>query len=729
MGVMITSEVATIGEIDIPGQGQKQFTTQPGQVTTITIPRTLEMIYGEEAPKPTVHITSRAPISVYVMNSRYQSSGGYAAVPVNVWGTTYTPVTLPNADGGRVSEFLVIAAYDSTLLTIYPSARTNYKYPGQDITVALRKGESYLVQAWPILPGVADLSTSEIRSSRPVGVISGHVRTPITANRTVPLDLWASHQASMLLPRSMWGKEYVSIPTRQTPDRFRVTTESIEPVAIEATHYPAGRAPEKITFMLKHGQIFDSTMLNGRPITGPVHWSSTEPILVTQFRTSGAYGDAENSPSMLPLVPLAQFSTHTAFVAPAFIGPDPLTTHTLTIIARGPAAISTDDPNNPLRSLMLDDTPVHTLAPQLLTQQIGSTGLYYVTLPIDEGGHTLRSHPEHPFTAIAQGNNGGIGDFYTWVAPFWLPQVEIDRTPPRVLSMAVNSQARTITTQITDNTPPYFSGIWEVKVVENLEWQITAPFMPQDPDNDVEVSFRSSNDPSGPLYLELRDRDGNVDTVKVSDGICSKTAYASRSTVEIIGLTKQTVRDSILISANPCGSQAIVQAIDMGTGNAKNYLTVTFENNLTPPFTIPSSNSAMLYFTVDPNTPEGIYVTTITITLDTSIILIPVQLDMRKQGVSSVEAAEPMRITIYPNPFTLATRIDLGEPLGTKSQITISDHLGRAVRHFQASELAGRSTATWNGLDDNGILVPTGVYFITIADGSRRSVHSATLVR
>src|SRR5437868_1463338 len=57
MGLIISSEVATIGSVEVPGQGVKTFSTQPGQVTKIEIPRTVELQISEEVAPSAVHIS------------------------------------------------------------------------------------------------------------------------------------------------------------------------------------------------------------------------------------------------------------------------------------------------------------------------------------------------------------------------------------------------------------------------------------------------------------------------------------------------------------------------------------------------------------------------------------------------------------------------------------------------------------------------------------------------
>lgn len=721
MGLMITSAVATTGQVTIPGSGTQSFTTTPGQVTTIPIPRTLEMTLAEEPPVPCVHITSRAPIAVFVLNSLHQSSAGYPAVPVDLWRSTYLPMSLPNADDERASQFMIIAAYE-TRVTISPSTSTNFNDAWQDITVNLKPGESYLVQARPGGSGIADLSTSEITSTRPIGVVAGHVRTPISPNRTISHDLWASHQAVMLLSDSLWGKEYYTVPMRATPDRFRLTP-AFDNTTIEVTHYPEGKSPEKSTIKLNRGDIFDNSMLNGRPITGPVHWVSTEPFILMQLRTSSGYGDAANSPAMLAVPAMEQFSGHTTFAAPTTIGNNPISSHTLTIIAKG----SGGDPLSSVAAITLNGSPLTAIDPAATWKKIDGN-LYYVTMSVPSGGYTLDSPQGATFTATLTGNNGNLGDFYSWTAPFWVPQVEADATAPRVVETLPITNRKFVTVRISDRTPSYFSGVASVSVVNSPGWKLSSQFAPPYPDNDANVTFETTTDPSGPLTIEMRDRDGNMATTKVIDGICAKTAYADHDKVIIQADQGKSRVDSVTIRANPCGSPAIIKAIDLGTGNAKNYLRIEFKQNQFP-IPIDPNGLEMLYFTTSPSTPVGRYVTTVTITLDTATIVLPVDLNVTLSGVAYDEGAERVEMNLFPNPFNASTQLSFGRALGRGAELTISDYLGRTIRRMSGEDLAGRTSVQWNGVDDRGVAAPAGVYIVTVLDGKGRSVRSATLIR
>jgi len=84
----------------------------------------------------------------------------------------------------------------------------------------------------------------------------------------------------------------------------------------------------------------------------------------------------------------------------------------------------------------------------------------------------------------------------------------------------------------------------------------------------------------------------------------------------------------------------------------------------------------------------------------------------------------------YPNPFNPQTRIDYTVPSAQHVLLTIYNSLGQKVKGLVDQAVpAGNHTVHWNGLNENGISVPAGVYFYRIRAGDFENTKQLTLIR
>jgi len=108
---------------------------------------------------------------------------------------------------------------------------------------------------------------------------------------------------------------------------------------------------------------------------------------------------------------------------------------------------------------------------------------------------------------------------------------------------------------------------------------------------------------------------------------------------------------------------------------------------------------------------------------------------MSEQTVLKLNSAPPLPETSalhlpFPNPFNPQTviRYDLPEPGDVR--LTIYDILGRVVRRLvEGKREGGYHRVTWDGRDDAGHPVASGVYLCRIVAGEYTSVRKMVLVR
>jgi len=85
----------------------------------------------------------------------------------------------------------------------------------------------------------------------------------------------------------------------------------------------------------------------------------------------------------------------------------------------------------------------------------------------------------------------------------------------------------------------------------------------------------------------------------------------------------------------------------------------------------------------------------------------------------------------YPNPFNPVTHIKYDLPEATKVNIMVYDINGRMIKRLIDQNMeAGYHSITWNSLNDNGISVPSGIYFYQILlDNKLHSSRKMLLIK
>jgi hypothetical protein len=84
----------------------------------------------------------------------------------------------------------------------------------------------------------------------------------------------------------------------------------------------------------------------------------------------------------------------------------------------------------------------------------------------------------------------------------------------------------------------------------------------------------------------------------------------------------------------------------------------------------------------------------------------------------------------YPNPFNPATTLAYSVPRESNVSLVIYNILGQKVRTLVNDfKNAGRYTVTWNGLDDSGSAVSSGIYFYSLVSGDVTLVKKMVMLK
>jgi hypothetical protein len=102
-------------------------------------------------------------------------------------------------------------------------------------------------------------------------------------------------------------------------------------------------------------------------------------------------------------------------------------------------------------------------------------------------------------------------------------------------------------------------------------------------------------------------------------------------------------------------------------------------------------------------------------------------------GPTPAPSGDPAAFEIgaaHPNPFVTRTSVSFGLPAAGTVRVVITDVAGRRVRTLAHGLLpAGRHVVRWDGRDDGGTSVASGVYFLVVEAAERQATRKVALVR
>ncbi len=102
-------------------------------------------------------------------------------------------------------------------------------------------------------------------------------------------------------------------------------------------------------------------------------------------------------------------------------------------------------------------------------------------------------------------------------------------------------------------------------------------------------------------------------------------------------------------------------------------------------------------------------------------------------GVDDPSTNMPTAIALnqnYPNPFNPETNIEFALPTAQNVTLQIYNLLGQTVKTLVSGQMdAGYHTARWNGTNENGSQVPSGVYFFRLSTDNFTKTNKMILLR
>jgi hypothetical protein len=289
--LLIVSEYATSGTVDVPGQGWSlSFSCEPNLTTSVIVPNDIAEVYSSQViEQKGIHVSTNDSVTVLALNYNLGTAGAASILPTPIIGTNYVVASYAGI-AGYGSELLIVATEDGTEIEITPSVNTELGDPsGVPFIITLEQGECYQLRA----QSDQDLTATRIKGTpsngicRPFAVFSG------TDCAGLPVGCFAcDHLFGQNFPIPLWGKEYYITP-------FVFELSSDWNVDIPNYTYRIMASEDSTTVVLDGGVPFilnEGEYVEYNYQEGPHCITSLNPIAVIQYMqgiSCGGNGDPE----------------------------------------------------------------------------------------------------------------------------------------------------------------------------------------------------------------------------------------------------------------------------------------------------------------------------------------------------------------------------------------------------------------------------------------------------
>lgn len=195
---------------------------------------------------------------------------------------------------------------------------------------------------------------------------------------------------------------------------------------------------------------------------------------------------------------------------------------------------------------------------------------------------------------------------------------------------------------------------------------------------------------------------------------------------ETIALTLTLANDGVVAATGVSGTmtaeEGLAQVID-GAGVFTNITVGGSGSNAGDPFVVKLSQA------ID----DTVVTLWALVTANGGGYTVPVRVDLHIKLSATGVADIPLAFSVLhpsPNPFTETTTLALALPEPVAVTLSVYDITGRLVRRLDRGVLAaGRHLLRWDGRDESGRSVGSGVYFMRVSAGERIEDRKAVLLR
>jgi hypothetical protein len=415
-------------------------------------------------------VMSNAPIVVYAYNSAETSSDSYSAIPISNLGTEYYTINRANdhysSDPSdpddpnfaiRSGEFMIMAVHDNTVVTITPKYYTENGAPANvPFQVTLNRGDCYLVKGEPRSVGVGDLTGSHVVTSKPVALLSGHVRSSVPTKDSNYKD----HLVEMLPPVASWGKSYPAVPfaVLQAPNVVRMVAHTPNTVITVRT----SRGTTTVT-LARPGDYADID------VREPTFLESDTTFLAAQIMPSmnSFPASTDGDPALVVLPAVEQFVSSATFRFPELLQqilpPNQRFYYYINLVAEEAA----------LPSLRLDGRLVTEIDPMMTWQMVPGTTLRWTRIRLALGTYTL-SADSGAFAGIMYGMTRA-DSYANLLGASFDHKTRTNPSPPKYSLSVECGYVHGIVTDVGDYNPKLELVEVQSSQCINYAWQISAP--------------------------------------------------------------------------------------------------------------------------------------------------------------------------------------------------------------------------------------------------------------
>ena len=514
--VHLTADVATNVTVHYPVNAPTFNVTvavTPGNITIVTLPNTASQGWSfGTVQNNAVRAFGPDEFVAYTVNRASASSDAALALPVDALNTDYLVQTYEPQFFG--AQFIVVAAFDDTEVTITPSANLRSGQPaGVPFTVTLDRGEGFYGLSQGTSGAANDLTGTLIEATKPIAMTNGNGCTQVPPGTTA-----CDHIYEVAQPLASWGNEafVAPLPNRTFGSRYRV---------LAAEDNTTLEMDGGVVATLNEGEFFETATIPGAHV-----FNADKPIFVTQYMTGvTGSGSSVGDPAMGNMTPSEQYLSAYTF---STVGGNQFVQHFLSVIAEN------DDVAN--GTVLLDGVSI----PAGSFTAITGTGFSYATLPLSDGTHSTQSAGVHGITV--EGYNSADSYIYPGGARFQFINPGQDTTPPVCDgSLNIDTFNGTATDLLSDD--PENRGIFFVALgagstnltlnvdpftpgAETVTYQVTRTDPTMDGDGSVVVTDGAGNTCSSDIFIPADG--GPVDTTAP---VCGPIAFElNGGTIEVV---------------------------------------------------------------------------------------------------------------------------------------------------------------------------------------------------